>query len=306
MKSTTLKAVALALILSGCNVALRPDPNPYAITSNVPTAEIVACGNRFLGLAACSAVRGEPLSNVKIQVQGYNVGTIRVTSDSCGVDFDVRYAGSVPVDVPIPGVAQENCVLAIAVLPEFPDEKENAVVIGALKAFVRIRVIDKGQDWQWYSNRIAENADETISIDSGDGRLVVRGCDAQLDRPAVAVEGKITFKLSELPNKGVKGCVYEGAVIGDSSSKLFTVMIWRHTKDYVKAVSPGFTLGADSLALFGENATTVLSFDNTYVVAQSASSKFDPKVKHVVRSLTVGGRNTIGEYDPEKGFTWKR
>ena len=291
-------AVAICLLLTGCGKSLRPDPNPYALISNVPTAEVVACGDRVLGLKSCAVERGQPLASVPIQVQGYNAGTVRVTSDNCGVEFDVRYAKNAAVDIRMPGLAQETCVLAISVQPEFPQERKSGLVIAALKAFVAIRVLEPGSEWSGHESKIALDADASLVLPSG--RLLVRGCGAQVDR-----ESGGRLKLSEMPNPGAKDCVYQGVVMGQVNH-YFTWMVWRHAAEYVPAVEPGVSFDGKSVVIQADPATSVIAVDGSYYLANALSVKFDRQKSHIVRTLTIGGRNVVGLYDPKGGFSWRR
>lgn len=306
MNRPTTWIVGLALLLCGCGPVLRPDPNPYAITSNVPTAEVIACGSRVIGLKACGIVRGQPLATLDLRIQGYNTGTVRVSSDKCGVEFDVRYSGHAPIEVPLSGLAQENCLLAISVQPEFPQEKKNAIVIGALKAFVRVRVLDQDQVWEGFESKVAENGDTSIDVNSASGKLMVRGCDAQIEEAVQSVDGKVKVPLAKLPKQGVKSCVYEGVVTSELGSVFFTWMVWRHAKDYVPAIVPSVSFDGKRIIIQADPATSVVSVDGEYHLTNALSMKFDRKKAHVVRTLTVGGRNVFGEYDQKRGFQWQK
>lgn len=306
MNRITIRAVAVAILLCGCGPALRPDPNPYAMASNVPTAEIRACGSRAIGLKSCSVLRGEPLDSIKLSIQGYNSGTVRVTSDKCGLEFDARYSMSKEVEVPIPGNAQESCVVAISVQPEFPNERSSGIVIGSLKAFVRIRVIDADQQWTSFASKIQEGSDAFIDVDSPTSRVVIRGCDSQFDQEVQSIDGKIRLSLSMLPEKGISACAYEGVVVGEERSLYFTWFVFRHSKKYIPAPSPVVSFDGDNILIEGEQAVSVVSLDGSYVVSNAMSAKFDRSTPHVVRLLTVGGRNILGEYDPDGGFEWRR
>lgn len=304
--TTIIRAVILAILITGCTPLLRPDPNPYAITSNMPTAEVMVCGERVMGLGSCSIERGKSLSDLEIKVQGYNSGTIRITSDSCGVEFDARYSGSKSIQVPIQGTADSNCLLAISVQPEFEGERESGLVIGSLKAFIWIRVLDPNQEWQWFSSKLSEDADASIEVESDNTELFIRGCDATIDKTVKPLNGKVKIKLSDLPKKGITGCIYEGVITGEKKSKFFSWMVWKSPLNYVPAVEPDVSFDSDKIVIKGEQPTSVISIDEFYYTQQFGKFFFDKEEKHVVRTITVGGRNIVGEYDPDGGFKWKR
>lgn len=313
MRPITFRLIAacgLALLTYGCGGAgLRPDPNPYALASNVPTAELVACGSRVMGLKTCAIERGRPLSDVQIDVQGYNQGGVLATSEKCEVEFPVRYTGHAQVRVPLTGIARESCIVAVTITPEFPSERDSALVIGALKGFVWVRVTDPGEAWRGFETKIAAGVDTSIEVPAFDGQpnhIMVRGCGAKIDRDGMPEQGVMRVKLSEMPDPGVKGCVYEGAVISKGQALLFSWVVWRHTKDYVPAATPAVLIEGKRLSIAGDPSVSVLSLDGVYRLTSGRTFNFDPARAHVVRALTIGGRNVVGEYDPKGGFRWMR
>lgn len=258
-----------------------------------------------MGLKSCSVVRGQPLDSIRLTVQGYNTGTVRVTSDACGVEYDARYTGGAEVRVPLHGLAQENCLLAISVQPEFPGERDSAIVIGSLKAFVRVRVLDAGDDWRGYESKISEGASASIAVPAAAGILHIRGCGAVIDQAVIPLLDAVSVDLPPLP--GVRSCVYEGVILGDNGANTyFTWMVWRHRANYVPPPIPHVAIQGGNLTVMGEPAVTAVGLDGEYHVGQGASMSFDPARAHVIRALTVGGRNILGEYEPGKEIQWKR
>jgi hypothetical protein len=303
-RPTTTWAAAICLILTGCGGSLRPDPNPYALKSNVPTAEIVACGGRAVGLKTCAIERGRDLAELDIRVQGYGSGTVLATSDSCQLEYPTRYTGNAEVSVPLAGPAAESCVIAITVTPEYPGERKSSLEIGALKAFVRVRVTDHGASWFGQSDKVPEGGDLALAVPGKPGdHIMVRGCDAKLDRE---LSQDAALRLSDLPYPGMKGCAYEGAVDHkDGTRTLFTWLVWRHAKAYVPAPNPEAKLGTYdstrgsgfSISLEADPSVSVLSFDASYKLKNSRAVRYDPAKPHVIRALTVGGRNVVGEFE---------
>jgi hypothetical protein len=260
-----------------------------------------------MGLKTCAIERGRPLSELGVRVQGYGSGAVRVTSDSCEVDYPARYTGSAEVAVPLEGAARDHCMLAVVVTPEFPGERDSSLVIGALKAFVWVHVVDQGEAWQGFEDRLPTGSTTSIALEARPGdHIMVRGCGAKLDRTA-SEQGVERVKLSELPDPGVKLCAYEGAVLAQGAPpRFFSWLVARHRKDYVEPETPAFELEGDKLTLGGAGYVSVLALDANFQVSGGRQFKMDPAKPHVVRALSISGRNVLGLYEPGRGFKWTR
>lgn len=294
----------LALLLTGCGASLKPDPNPYAVLSNVPTAEFEACGSKAQGLKICTLERGRPLNDVGLAVQGYYRGTVRVTSAACGIDQTYRYDKSSLDQVFLTGVVREECLIAIVVAPEYPRERKSAVEIGTLEAFVWVKPVSRDDAHLKYISVIPSDYTARISIPSKSGRVIMRGCDADVNEQVNAIDGSVTLSLSMLPARGMGRCVYEGAIVTEDKTQWFTWLVWKHSKLYVPASIPVIEEKGGKLLVVADAATTVLSLDSEAKIAAAAKFSFDPAVPHILRALTVAGRNMIGLYDPKGGWRW--
>lgn len=291
----------LVFSLMGCRPSLVPDSNSYSIFSNYPTAEVIACGKR-MNVGSCAAVIGTPLNDINLQIQGYFDGTARIYSEECQLDYTVRFNQSRLFKVPLPGKVKNSCVIAIAITPEFPEERESGIIIGALEAFIRVRAIESEARYFSFVSKIPSESNDKIEFVSEGGRLIIRGCDAQIDKKINA--GVTTIELKDFPERNVSRCIYEGAVIGSQSNILFSWLVWKYEKNYVTAATPVVEEDGNDIIVSADPATFVLTFDDIKSDGSQASFDFDKTKPHILRAITVSGRNVIGEYTPNRGWRW--
>lgn len=302
-KVLLLTVSGLVFALIGCKPSLIPDPNPYSIYSNYPTAEVWACGKR-MNLGSCALSLGEPLNNLNLKIQGYFEGTARVYSDACGIDSTVRFSRSKLFNVHLPGIVKNSCVISIAITPEFPGELDSGIVIGSLEAFIRVKAIEKGARYLSFVSKIPSKASASVFIKTTGGRLILRGCEANIDRTVPA--GETDLNLSEVPNLGVSRCAYEGAIAEENGTIFFNWLVWRYDDKYVPAALPSLEEDGEDLIVQADPATFLIIFDDKQYSGNSASFEFEKTEAHTLRTITVGGRNIIGEYAPNKGWSWIR
>lgn len=295
--------MVLGFALLGCDPELLPDPNPYAIFSNMPSAEIFACGQR-MSLGVCSVERGSELSKIGFGIQGYYEGTARVYSEACGIDYTVRFNRSQSFAIPLPGKLETNCLLAVALTPEYPGERESGIVIGGIEAFVYLKAIEPGSLHHNFVSKLSASGSENILFTAPKGTLMVRGCGAKIDKPIEA--GQVTLALTELPPMAISRCIYEGAVVGSEAPVFFTWVVWKYADNFVPAAQAKLTQNGDTLEVDSDSATFVVGLDGEFKAGPKAKFEFDPTHSHTLRTLTVGGRNTLMNFDPGKGWVWNK
>ena len=293
----------LGFALMGCDPELLPDPNPYAIFSNMPSAEVFACGKR-MSLGVCDVEKGTELSKVNFGIQGYYEGTARIYSEACGIDYTVRFNQSQSFGIPLPGKLETNCLLAVALTPEYPGERNSGIVIAAIEAFVYLRAIDAQALHHNFISKIPASGADHIAFDAPKGTLMVRGCGAKLDKPIE--KGLFVLPLSELPALGISRCIYEGVVLNDGPPVFFTWLVWKYADNFVPAAQAKVTQNGNNLEVDADPASFVIALDGQFKNGHKNSFDFDPDTSHVLRTLTVGGRNTLMTFEPKKGWLWNR
>lgn len=294
------------LWLTACAGNLKPDPVPGAIDSGYPTAEILACGKRTVGLAICTIAQGDPLETLGIRVQGYYKGVVKIDSEACSIHTAQRYDNSSTVKAPISGPATKECAIDFVVSPEYPKDTSSGLVIQSLKGRVWIRVIPPGSSHFGLNTKIRQGLNAFLDIpysDTTPTRVVFRGCGASYDKTLTPANGKLRVALHDLRNMfRVEDCIFEGAVMGRTPIRV-TWQVWSYSEKFLPLSIPTTRISGGKLYVKAEAAVSVIALDRDYSITNETEFDFDPSRSHVLRLATVGGRIMIGEWNGS--WTWK-
>ena len=282
---------------------------PAASQANYPTAEFYACGKAFHGLGVCFVERGELLDTVAISIQGYNSGTIRIVSQDCFLDDDLRYEGNQRVRIGLPGVARESCLLSFVISPEHDSEETSGIVIRSFKGHLWISVKDKDDQTFGFTSKVAEDGDAEVAIpvaSPGAHRIAFRGCGVSFDQSVDADGGFVRVTLKQLlPHLLIQRCVLQGGVEDASGPVFVSWMVWGYDKRFIPLPRPAISFDGDKLKVSADRNVSVISLDSGYKLDTSAEFKFDKTKFHTLRLLTVGGRSVLGFWSVQQGaFTW--
>lgn len=294
------------LWLTACASQLKPDPVPGALDSGYPTAEILACGQRAVGLAICTIEQGDPLESLNIGVQGYYKGVVRIDSEACSIHTSYRYDNSRVVKAPLAGPAATECAIDFVVSPEYPREDNSGLVIESIKGRVWIRIVPPGSPHFGRNTKIPQAVNAFLDIPYSDPnpvRVVFRGCSTTFDRTVQPSGGKIRIALHDLRNMfRVENCIFEGAVLGPRPLRV-TWQVWSYSSNFTPLSIPATRISNGKLYIKAEQAVSIIALDNKYQVSNETTFDFDPRRPHILRMATVGGRIMIGEWN--SGWTWK-
>lgn len=301
-----ISLLAVATLLSACAGQLKPDPVPGALDSGYPTAELLACGKRAVGLAICTIEQGKPLESLNIRVQGYYKGTVQIDSEACEIHTAYRYDNSQVVKAPLSGPATEECAIDFVVSPEYPKESNSGLVIESLKGRVWIRVIPAGAKHFGQNTKIKQGINAYLNIPYQSAtpvRVVFRGCNTKFDKQMAPVNGVIRIALHDLRNMfQVESCIFEGTVLGATTLRV-TWQVWSYAKEFTPLGIPEVKVSGGKLSVKADKAVSIIALDDKYEVSNETEFDFDASKSHILRMATVGGRIVIGEWSGS--WTWK-
>lgn len=298
-----LLAVAF-LWLTACASGLKPDPVPGAMDSGYPTAELLACGKRFVGLGICTIEQGKSMSSLNVSIQGYYKGTIQIDSEECDIHETYRYDNSEVVRAPLSGTAKD-CAIDFVLAPEYPKEQNSGLVIESIKGRVWIRTLPKGAAHFGQSTKIKQAINSTLNIPFNEkARVVFKGCKTTFDKELTPVDGVIKIKLHDLRNMyQVENCIFEGAVMSASKTLRVTWQVWSYDDGFTPLAKPVATWSGKKLTVKADPAVSIIALDNKFEITNETTFNSDPAKAHILRMATVGGRIVIGEWNG--AWTWK-
>lgn len=311
MISRALLVLVLLFVL-GCGSKLRPDTFPASIASGYPTAELRAAGKLWNGLAVVSIRKGEPLSSLDLSVQGYYQGTVRATSEACGIDLSRQYQNSELISLPAIGRAQKSCLIAVTINPLYPKQENQDLVVRGFRGYISVTVTD-GSEWVGDAIKVSGSWSRKLKKfigGSGQVRVVMDGCgkafDKQLDLDS---KGYVEIPVNEAVQKSAPGaCALAGVVISPQfKNLLFKVLVAVYKTDYVPLPIPIVKLEGKTLEVQGTSEVSIVALDNVLTISDKFKTKeFDASKPQVLRLLTVQGRFILGEWSAAKGWTWKQ
>lgn len=304
-----LKTVALLFVVSvmftGCS-HLREDPVAIpAIEAGYPTVEIIACGNRWNGLAICKVRKGEPYSTINLKIQTYFEGTVAVDAKNCDIDLapPISYENSELLEIKLPELANRNCLISVTVSPKYPREESQDIKVYSYRGHIAIRVVeDNEMGWHGRIAKVTGSFSEIMDIFVGTQtgvRVVASGCGTRIyDKMFSTPNGYVSIPVHNIvsSNLGVKTCVIEG-FIRDSQYDdiLFNIILAKYNKKFVPLPTPVIEIrGNNEIRIKGDEAVSIVSLNDKYEIDMEAKFDFDPNKQNVIRLLTVKARSVIG------------
>lgn len=302
-----LKTMALLFVLSvmftGCS-HLREDPVAIpAIEAGYPTAEIIACGNRWNGLAICKIKRGEPYSTINLKIQTYFDGTVAVDAKNCDIDLEppISYENSQLLEIKLPELANRNCLISVTVSPKYPDEESQDIKVFSYRGHIAIRVVEDELDWYGKIFKVTGLFDASMNIFVGTPtsvRVVASGCGTRLyDKTIPTPNGYLEIPVHDIAsaNLGVKTCMIEG-FIRDQQFKdiLFNIVLTKYDERFVPLPTPIVEVTGGEIRIKGDEAVSIVSLNDKYEVGMEVKFDFDVNKPNVIRLLTVKARSVIG------------
>jgi len=282
------------------------------MAANYLSSEFTACGQNFNGMGICTVQSGQDFSSVMLSVQGYYQGTIRFVTDcvtnASSVD-SVVYTNNESVPFGLSGPAYASCGVSFVVSPQYPNQKNQKFVINSFEGQLYIRVLPGGIPWKGFVNKVVAGANPTetlqLPLAGPSSEVLFEGCGIKFDQVLPTINGILYVPLSTvLPGVPQQACVMSGAYwVGPDAVRL-TWFIDGYDPKFIPLPVPSLIQSGSSLAVQADDNTSVIALDSSYVVNNAAKFKFDPKVAHTLRLLTIGGRTAMGYFVPSSGWTW--
>jgi len=299
------------ILISGCGHTLHRDPGIPAIEANYPTAEIMACGQRWHGLGACALPKGMAYADIGLGIQVYHQGTLVIDSKDCQLNSILSYNKTQVIPVHIPGVIDRNCVISMTVSPKYPGEEKQDIRVYSFRGHLLIRALEKENDeWEGYIRKVTNNFNSEIKLWVGQGVTVVRvvadGCGRSntYDKKHPVINGWAMLDLKDLVPSGMlpKTCVIEGfARSGFFKDLLFSIMVSKYDPKFIPLPEPVVEMDGDKLICTANKAVSVISLNEIIKIDNKATfKKFNSNESNVLRLLTVNGRSIIGTWDSKK------
>lgn len=290
-----MKYLLLLLITAGCAGKIRPDYGMPAMDAGYPTAEIIACDSRWNGLASCVLDR----STFSFSIQGYYTGTIQADSGNCNLHEKVRYANSEAKTFSV--APTQSCVIDIIVSPEYPGEGDSGLHISSLKGRIYLSV----GNYFVASAKVKATTNNELHVPAKGKKIrtIFRGCNTTFDRELSVKVSYVDVKLSDLiVTDDRKDCIFEGGLAGQTR---VAWQVWIYDRLFTSIADPVTEIANHKLKVSSESSISVIALDNTYKISNNATFEFDILKDHVLRLLTIGGRNVIGLWSPQQGeWTW--
>lgn len=297
----------MSMLISACGAGVRPDPSPInVIDANYPTLEMFACGKTWHGVGVC---RAKPAETVKLVIQGYFEGSIRIASPNCSISQSLSYADNAKIVVNIPPSQSQNCLIVATMSPRFP-KGDNGVEVSSLRGFFALRRDSLPNQWVGRAVKLPSPGYGNLVLPVGpitSGRTTLHGCGRDYDQPNRIVNKKQTIRFQDFVNLGSPDeCVADGNIFSDEyQTLLVNVMVVTYSSTIAPLPIPIATVQGGKLSLKADGAVSAVALDDLFKMGQSLSEKFDESKPHVVRAITAKGRTVLGIWSPSaKDFVW--
>jgi hypothetical protein len=291
--------------LVGCGANLRPDATPASIESNYPTAEFFACGQHFHGLGICDVAPGTSLGSLQISLQTYYRGTVTIDSPDCDFEDAAAYENSEAVPIVLPGVATTNCTLGITMIPEYPNQQNQAVVVHGFRGYLRIRVLPENTQWQGFYSHIPSGQFKQLLLPfPALHTFQVAGCGINYTGVTDVVNGQTVIDLKKLGfqpvvNRCNVAGVIHGAGVG-GQDYFFDWVIAVYDSNYIPLPPATMDLNAkqDTLSVTADPTVAVIALGDNYSINDTGSFNFDRTNTQTLRALTLEGRSFVADWSP--------
>jgi len=311
----TLFCFFILLILASCGSKLRRDHGAIAFNSNFYSAEFKACGEIHHGVASCPVEEGMLFNDVKLQIQGYSSGTIKISSEGCDLSQDVfRYENNDLIGIEILGKVEQSCFIQFVVQPEYSERQTQDLVLEDFKGAIYLKKTK--QSWTALTKgvRVKQFNTSKWAIPFQDGPdvravFISDRCDINYDQRLKVIDNKVELDLKQLFPKitdDVQTCILSGALIGESKKVRLSWLISVYDEKYQRLPIPKVRFKRKKIRISGDLNTSIISLNRKYKIDKKAKFKFNKSKKNIVRLLTVKGRSRIGIWNPkERRFLWK-
>ena len=312
---TTLLFLSILLILTSCGSQLRRDHGAIAWNSNFYSAEFKACGEIFHGVGTCSVKEGELYNKVKLNIQGYNYGTIKISADGCDLSQEVfRYTKHGLINIEILGEVKQSCMIQFVVQPEYSEHQTQDIVLEDFKGAIYLKSTKLSQSALTYGVRVKQfnTSKWAIPFSGGpDVRVVFfsERCNVNFDENLKVSNNQVELSLDQLSKTltdEMNTCVLSGAIIGKSKTIRLSWLLSIYDEKYQRLPIPHVKFKRKRIYISAGPNVSVISLNNKYKIDKKGKFKFNKNRQNILRILTVNGRSRIGIWNPKKQrFEWK-
>jgi hypothetical protein len=311
-------AVLFLASLSGCG-HLNPDictadgkPCLPSIQGNFPTAEFSACGQDRFGLGVCPIKVGAAYDAVNLEIQTYYNGTARVVSENCFVDDGFSYGGSQRVRYRLQGNAGPVCLVSFVVSPTYPRQKRQSLVIHSFKGHLAmIPVAERYGAFYGFTSHVQEGEAVQVQIPvTTEARSIqakVRGCGINLDPVLTVEDHKAILELRKLrPDLAVQTCIILAELADQDKPTLTAWLVAGYSINFNRLQIPRVTIVKKSLEVEAAAGVSIIALDSDWSIGNHGGFSWDAKTCHTLRLLTIAGRSALGNWCPDRGWSWAR
>jgi len=298
----------IILLATACAHIKSDDMSPLAASqAQYPTIELNINKQLYNGLALISLPVGSRWEDLNFSIQGYNEGQVRVTSNSCNLDYSTVYVKNALIRVPIQGEVTKDCVFGVSMGFKLPREKWSGIKVWPIIGWVVVKAVAKDEEWVGTYRKVTGQFLSTWKIKSGDTNPVqvfLNGCGVAYQKMITPKDGIVEIELSEAMTMNTKGiCILDGVLISKDFANLrLNSAVVQYDPNFVPLSIPVYSLDAKGLYIKAEESVTIIGVDQYFVFQQEGTFTFDEGKEHVVRALTVKGRTILGLYKEGK---WK-
>lgn len=303
MKSVREIGIVAFMLLAGqgCAHKVSLDPSPSAAEANYPTAEFRAQDQLFHGLGEVALKKGEDLSKVKLEVQGYFEGTIRIDSGFCHIKKTLTYAGTSLVEVALSGPAKESCVIDIVVTTVYPRVYDENTLVYDLKGQLFVKVLTDEKPFHLGSSKVQAGLDTNLYVpvesQGGSVQAIFRGCGSKYDDMVPVNDGEAMISARALAGpERFDRCIYEGFLDMLSGIKRVSWSVWTYDRSFSPLPLPRLDFHGSILRVQADRAVAAIILDEDFELSHKALFRLDPDEEHVLRLLTVKGRSVVCQW----------